>query len=107
MKAPIREFSKRNNTKHPSWKKSYVAPVESNQDLVVFPNRGIHPLSGYFKNFDVKWLSVEIKGDHNLVFGINMEGQYSAFFCLTFYVIFWVLPSLHVVMPINAVFNHP
>ena len=37
---------------------SHVAPIYPNQDLVVFPDRGIQPLSKDFKNYDVSdyWL---------------------------------------------------
>ena len=50
------------------WKKSHVTPIYTNQDLLVFPERDIHPLSGDFKNCDFEWLLAEIKGDYDLVF---------------------------------------
>ena len=55
----------------------HVAPIEPNKNLMVFPDRGIHPLSGDFKYFDVKWLFAEIKGDYNLVFGISAFWEFA------------------------------
>ena len=75
LNVPLREFWKHTNIEHPSLKKSHLAPMHPNQDLVVFPNRGIHLLSRNFKNFDAEWLSAEIKGDCDLVFGISVQRQ--------------------------------
>ena len=62
LKVAICGSSKRNNIKHPSLKKSHAAPICPNQDLVIYLDRSIHPLSWDIKKIDVEWLWAEIKG---------------------------------------------
>ena len=64
LKVALCGFAKRNNIEHPSLKKSHAAPICPNQDVVVFLDRGIHPLSWDIKTIDLKWLSAEIEGDN-------------------------------------------
>ena len=64
-----------------------MAPINPNQDLVVFPNRGIHPLSGDFKNCDVEWLLAERKGNYDLVL-VPKSNVFLVFFVCDFFLIF-------------------
>ena len=48
-----------------------MAPIYPNQDLVGFPDRGIHPLSKDFKKYDVEWLLAEMKVEYDLVSSIS------------------------------------